>query len=96
MRRRRWRGRRLGLSLYIVYPRRAIPRRAIPSSSWISKPSPLRDLEAFAREHVATGTDAVTPISLHRVRAWLRNPLAEPDDIVLIAALEEGRWPLPP
>lgn len=51
----------------------------------------LRDLEAFARAHLATDATSTTPISLHRVRAWLRNPLAEPGDIVLIAALDGGR-----
>lgn len=61
------------------------------------KAIPLHDLERFAREHVfhetgpGQGEDATTPISLHRAHAWTRNPLAEPEDVVLIAALDGGR-----
>ena len=47
----------------------------------------LNDLDNFARPFIEhSGPDDILPISPQRVLAHIRNPCAQPDDIVLLAA----------
>lgn len=53
---------------------------------------PVGDIEHFARRSVdALGPGDIAPVSLHRARAWARNPCAEPDDPALLVAYQGER-----
>jgi GNAT superfamily N-acetyltransferase len=49
----------------------------------------LKDVVAFAESASAEG--GVSPVSLSRARAWTRNPLATPEDVVLVVGRVDGR-----
>ena len=52
----------------------------------------VRDLDTFARETLAAlRPGEVVPISPSRARAQTRNPNADPEDIGLLVAYQDGR-----
>lgn len=56
------------------------------------KPVLLKDLYQFAKGYAdSSGFERIVPITLSRARAHMKNPYAQPDDIVLFVALKNNQ-----
>ena len=56
------------------------------------KPVLLKDLYQFAKGYAdSSGFERIVPITLSRARAQMKNPYAQPDDIVLFVALKNNQ-----
>lgn len=56
------------------------------------KPVPLKDLYLFAKGFTRpNGPERISPITVSRAKAQMKNPYAQPDDIVLFVALKNNQ-----